>query len=307
MACRAYALGRIICLRPGLDIENSKSLIGIFIIHIFIWCAQTFFSRTHDARVRVNFSNSFYRTFAWFQTASAASISAGTAATGTLKSGTTTSSLGAFTVTPVLETAITAQSVVLSDADGNCYYENTAGTQKYNANDSNTIDSTRAVAEVKFTITYAGAISDADEILAAWNEAAGNDFVVTVSDTTVYDKASSKPTAAIGTYYGDTAAALLGKELGVKFKKSGAPARSSNGWANEGTQTHAANTLASNAFSLDNPGTFVVSGSAGSYTATVTSAVKATFYIGIVGIDGIAQTATDAYSCNFVVSGGGIA
>ena len=225
----------------------------------------------------------------------------GNAATGTLKAGTTISGLGSFTITPVLETAITNQTVALSDDGGNVYYENTGGTQKYNANDGNAIGTTYATAQVKFTIAYSGPLSTAAEILAAWNAAAGDDFVVTFADTTGYTSAT--PSAAIVTVAG-TSGKKDGADYGLKVKTAAAPTREANGWKNAGSEGTKVNTLASSTFSLDDPGSFSTpSGSAGSYTSSVTSAVKATFYIGIVGIDGVAQTADDAYSCNFEVSG----
>lgn len=238
-------------------------------------------------------------TVAWFQVANA-SIAAGDVVTGSVKASTTSSNLGSFTVTPQLDVAISNSNVVLSDKDGNVYTE-TNGV-KVNVNGQNAITTTYVNAQVKFLISYSGQATSADEVLGLWNAAAADSFVATISDTTAYS--ASVPSTAIGTEWSKAANSgwLDGTDFGLKFRTADV-SRSENGWTNAGTGTHTGNTLASSTFSLDNPGTF--SGSSGTYT--VTSSVKATFHVGIVGMDGVVQTSSDAYSFNISVSGGGIA
>ena len=198
-----------------------------------------------------------------------------------------------------------AGSIVLSDDDGNVYGENSTHNEKFLLNDSNAVENTYKTAVIDLRIDYAGNLSTVAEIGQAWAEIGDNDdFVVTVSDTTGYT--GTTPNADIVTLAG-TSGKKDGVHYGLKFKTSAAPDRDTDAWQNEGTAGTKTNTLAVGDIDLSNPGDFgSLSGSAGSYTATVTVPTVATFYVGIIGIDGVGQATTDTYGCSFAVSGGSI-
>ena len=68
-------------------------------------------------------------------------------------------------------------------------------------------------------------------------------------------------------------------------------------------------TLDSSTFSLDLGGSDSfgsLSTSSGTTTATFTSAVKVTYYVGVIGIDNCVQASGDTYGLSVSVSDGGI-
>ena len=257
-------------------------------------------------------------TFAWFTASS--SVSAGTAPTGSVTSKTVSSGLGSFTVTPKLykndgTTPWADESVALSDADGHCYVmAPTTPFAKTNVDADNALSTTYSVVKVKFVIDYKGSSTTPSEILTLWNNTGGADFKATIKETTSYSTSDNKPSATIATAMQDDGAleeAVVGTTVGLKYKTSEPARGTTNSWANAATgmdHTAAKNKLDSAAIDLDAPGTFVSgTGATGDANYTVETAVKATFYVGIIGIDGIAQAAGDASGFQVGVSGGGIA
>ena len=246
-------------------------------------------------------------TFAWFSVSNATINAAGSPDTSSLTCATQGTSLGSFTITPVLHAEIDG-AIALSDSKGHVYGENAAHTQQFLLDDQNDVSTTYKTAVIDLTISYSGNLSTNSEVLAAWQALTTTGYVVTFTDTTDYTADNTTLDEAL-VALAATNAKLKGADFGLKVKTSAAPTRhaSNNTWENEGTGTHAANTKAINNIDLSSPGTFSApSGSAGSYTSSVTVESAATFYIGIVGINGVPQTSDDAYSCSFAVSGGGI-
>ena len=238
-------------------------------------------------------------TFAWF-TATGANVSAGDAAvSGALTAATTSATMGSFTVTPIIHTAING-SIVVSDDDGNVFVEDKAHAVKTDANSANAITTTYKTAVIDLNITYSGALDTDDEVTAAWGDAGTHtNYSVTVSDATGYT--GTTPSAAIVAHAG-VSGKKDGIDYGLKFKTGDAPTRASDGWKNGGTAGTKTNTLAVSSINLTSADFAKVSST---WTATVET--TATFYIGIVGIDGVAQASSDSYSCSFAVSGGAIA
>lgn len=253
-------------------------------------------------------------TFAWFSATVSANLSAGTPDSATITGDTTTSNLGTFTITPVLLDSTGADfgssksGIRPSDTAGDVYVgADGAKTTKVSAN--NAIETTYVQVQVKFTITYSGPISNAADIKTAFNDKAGNDFKMRISDTSTYTAEKGFDAAFV------TLAAngekTRGTDFGLKFKNA-APTRASGQWANAGTPTaNTANTLDSAVFSLDLGGgdNFSTPGEVSApYTSSFTTGVNAnSFYVGVVGIDDIVQDSDDIYGFSVAVLGGGIA
>ncbi len=240
-------------------------------------------------------------TFAWFQASNTANINKGTDPTGTVKASTAGLTMGAFTVTPVIDPAVSESSVVLSDKDGKVYTGVTGGKDfDVSGVTGNEIGKTYVDVAVKVKIDYTGNVASASEALAVWQASSNNTFTITISDETPYTTAD-KPSAAMYTEYNTThSSGILGTAYGLKFRTADV-SRGNNGWTNaNGSATHTVNNLAVESISLENPGTFT--GTAGNWTVTTASAV-ATFHVGIVGVDGVIQSASDIYNLKVTISG----
>lgn len=202
---------------------------------------------------------------------------------------------GDFLISPELKSNLVG-SIVVSDDNGNVYSKDAEYKDKENANKNNAIATTYKKAVIDLAVTYAGDADSEKDVKAAWAKEGGMIFFdVTVSDSTVYS--SSSPSSSVGGYWKKDQAKILGKDVGLKFKSSQAPARAEGKWANEGNAYHASNSLTVKSIDLSKI-TFAKSSNV--WKAKLSAA--ATFYIGIVNINGVAQTNSDAYSCSFTVS-----
>lgn len=244
-------------------------------------------------------------TFAWF-TATNANITPGAAATGTLTSSTAAENLGAFTITPEIVADFSDPvAVALTDSYGKTYIMNASNTSV--KTDVSAQNATKyATVELKLRIEYDGALTDVNDIKALWAQAAGT-ITFTITETTTYT--GSSPSAVIvgalaseQPLYGKT----KGTHYGLKFQKDSAPAANGteNSWISNAAYVPAtglAKALAANA--LDNPGTFAA-GHTHVNTADyqVLTDVVATYYVGIIGIDGVVQTETDSYGFSVAVA-----
>lgn len=252
-------------------------------------------------------------TFAWFSATVSATLN-GVTDTASVAGDTTTSNLGTFTITPVLLTSADADlgdsvtGIRPSDTAGDVWV-GTAGAKTTKVSANNAIETTYLQVKVKFTIAYSGPIDNANDIKTAFNDAAGNDFKMTISDASSYT--AEKGFDAAFVTLAANGAKTRGTDFGLKFKTS-APTRASGQWANAGTPTaNTKNELDSATFSLDLAGgdnfSDPANPSTGVYTASFTTAANAnSYYIGVVGVDGVVQDSNDIYNFNVAISGGGI-
>ena len=227
-------------------------------------------------------------TFAWFQ-AAAPSISPTTAGeTGSIAAEAGFTSVNGFTVTVEAASIAPAGAVLLTNDSGQVY-----STTADNGSDYLISDPTGtkiATITPTLTITYTGSSSSLSEIEALWDAAlVAHPVTLTISDTTNYAAAGQATTNfsnALVAYAGEHE---KGYDYGLKF----------TGGASSYAQTASDNSAnEEKTISVANVGfTGSTSGSGDSKTITKTGVASGvSFYVGIIGINGVLQDANDTYS-----------
>lgn len=214
-------------------------------------------------------------TFAWYA-ATNATISP-VAATAKMTTANGATSLGSFTVTAVVTNSPGAAK--LTNGSGATYVWDAANTQNKPVTDAGT-----AMVEVqlKFTISYSGAISGDAAILAEWKLAVGNNKAyVTCHDASIDD--DSTLTSAEQTRYTAIKTEAEGRNpvvpYGLKFA---------------GNATTYSNTGDQDVEVKGNSDLKNITFNSGAAEITVSSA-----YVGVWGIDSFEQLQTDAYLAKF--------
>ena len=232
-------------------------------------------------------------TFAWFAATSPTitPTTAGQSATITSVAGFT--SVNGFTVAVEAASISDITTVLLTDASGNTYSTLSDGGSDVLMPDAS--GTKIATVTPTLSITYTGSASTAEEIEALWDAAiAAHPIDLTITDVTLYDTKAHMNSAGFSDSFWNYVDAkedevrthVAGTDYGLKFTSGDANYAVGNASVNV---TKAVSTIATIGFA--NP-----TGSGSSRTTTKTSVASGvSFYVGVIGVNGVVQDANDTY------------